>query len=189
MAIMGFGGGAMIATPIKEYLLGLFYKAPTYLGPESAIQLVTEGGKRLAEANGQMVEVVVASAKQLASAPVPLQEGVYVVGTFESDAVDFGDGPVSNAAAPIQNPGHMVEGDYFILKLDAQDGSFMEVRTPVSGGTGVSLYGEDFARAVAATPNGDAIFVGGFYSDPIDYGGGQETSQGGRDIFVLKMLP
>ncbi len=86
MAIMGFGGGAMIAAPIKEYLLGLFYKAPEYLGAQGAVNLVTEGGKRMAEVNGQLVEVVVASAHQLASAPVPLQEGVYVVGTGNTGA-------------------------------------------------------------------------------------------------------
>lgn len=86
MAIMGFGGGAMIAAPIKEWLLGLYYQAPTYLGLESAVNMVTEGGRRMAEVNGQMVEVVVATAKQLASAPVPLQEGVYVVGTGNTGA-------------------------------------------------------------------------------------------------------
>jgi MFS family permease len=86
MAIMGFGGGAMIAAPIKEWLLGVFYKAPQFLGAESAVNLVTEGGKRLAEVNGQMVEVVVATAKQVASAPVPLQEGVYVAGTGNTGA-------------------------------------------------------------------------------------------------------
>ncbi|MCQ2003348.1 OFA family MFS transporter [Rhizobium sp. NRK18] len=86
MAIMGFGGGAMIAAPIKEWLLGVFYKAPQFLGAESAVNLVTEGGKRLAEVNGQMVEVVVATAKQVAAAPVPLQEGVYAVGTGNTGA-------------------------------------------------------------------------------------------------------
>ncbi len=84
--IMGFGGGAMIATPIKEYLLGLFYKAPEYLGPEGSVALITEGGKRLAEVNGQMVEVVIAGAKQVAAAPVALQEGIYVVGTGNTGA-------------------------------------------------------------------------------------------------------
>ncbi|MCO6185271.1 OFA family MFS transporter [Rhizobium sp. L1K21] len=86
MAIMGFGGGAMIAAPIKEYLLGLYYKAPTFLGAEGAVNLVTEGGKRMAELNGQMVEVVVASAKQVAGAPVPLEPGVYAVGTGNTGA-------------------------------------------------------------------------------------------------------
>lgn len=86
MAIMGFGGGAMIAAPIKEFLLGLYYKAPTFLGAEDAVNLVTEGGKRLAEVNGQMVEVVVASAKQVASAPMALEPGVYEVGTGNTGA-------------------------------------------------------------------------------------------------------
>jgi MFS family permease len=86
LAIMGFGGGAMVATPIKEWLLGLYYHAPQYLGAETAVKLVTEGGRRMAEVNGQMVEVVVASAKQLAAAPVALEPGVYVVGTGNTGA-------------------------------------------------------------------------------------------------------
>jgi len=86
MAIMGFGGGAMIATPIKETLLGVFYEAPQYLGAEGAVQMITEGGKRMAEVNGQLVEVVVATAKQLASAPVALEPGVYVAGTGNTGA-------------------------------------------------------------------------------------------------------
>ncbi|MAZ33016.1 MAG: MFS transporter [Thalassospira sp.] len=86
MAIMGFGGGAMIATPIKEGLLSFFYKVPEYLGPESAVNLVTEGGKRMAEVGGQMVEVVIAGAAQVASAPVPIEEGVYVAGTGNTGA-------------------------------------------------------------------------------------------------------
>lgn len=86
LAIMGFGGGAMVATPIKEWLLGLYYHAPQFLGPESAVKMVTEGGRRMAEVNGQMVEVVVATAKQLASAPIALEPGVYVAGTGSTGA-------------------------------------------------------------------------------------------------------
>ncbi|MBK1622123.1 OFA family MFS transporter [Afifella marina] len=86
MAIMGFGGGAMIATPIKEFLLRTFYEVPTYLGPESAVSLVTEGGRRMAEVNGQMVEVVVAGAKQVAAAPVAIEPGIYVAGTGNTGA-------------------------------------------------------------------------------------------------------
>ena len=52
-----------------------------------------------------------------------------------------------------------------------------------------SMSQDIILRAVAATPSGNGIFVGGHYSDPIDFGGGQETTQGGRDIFVMKMLP
>src|SRR5437899_478584 len=32
MAIMGFGGGAMIAAPLQEHLIRTFYRAPEYLG-------------------------------------------------------------------------------------------------------------------------------------------------------------
>ena len=32
MAIMGFGGGAMIGAPLKRYFIQLFYQAPDYLG-------------------------------------------------------------------------------------------------------------------------------------------------------------
>ncbi len=86
LAIMGFGGGAMIAAPIKEFLLGLYYKAPTFVGAEDVVNLVTEGGRRLAEVNGQMVEVVVASAQQVANTPVPLEPGVYIAGTGNTGA-------------------------------------------------------------------------------------------------------
>lgn len=86
MAIMGFGGGAMIATPIKEALLGFFYRAPKYLGAEGTIELVTEGGKRLAEVDGRTLEVVLATATQVASAPVSLNPGIYVVGTGDTGA-------------------------------------------------------------------------------------------------------
>ena len=32
MAIMGFGGGAMIGAPLKQSLMEAFYRAPEYLG-------------------------------------------------------------------------------------------------------------------------------------------------------------
>ncbi|HEX5766259.1 MAG TPA: MFS transporter, partial [Woeseiaceae bacterium] len=44
MAIMGFGGGAIIGAPAKEFLLKFFYRAPEYLGARDAVELVTEGG-------------------------------------------------------------------------------------------------------------------------------------------------
>ncbi|MEM7154068.1 MAG: OFA family MFS transporter [Myxococcota bacterium] len=81
MAIMGFGGGAMIAAPLKEWLLGLYYRAPDYLGPTDEVSLVTEGGRRLAEVAGQLREVVVVGAGDVAAMAQPGPEGVYVVGT------------------------------------------------------------------------------------------------------------
>lgn len=88
LAIMGFGGGAMLATPIKEMLLTFFFKAPKFLGAEGAIQLITENGKRMAEVNGKLVEVVIANTKQLAAFPGSLPEGVYVVGTGNTGAAE-----------------------------------------------------------------------------------------------------
>lgn len=86
MAIMGFGGGAMIAAPLKGWLLGLFSKAPEYLGTAEAVKLVTEGGRQFAETAAGQVEVVVATAKQAAALPIPGEAGVYVVGTGNTGA-------------------------------------------------------------------------------------------------------
>jgi MFS family permease len=81
MAIMGFGGGAIIGQPLKSYLIRLFYEAPDYLGTVDQVNLVTEGGRRFAEVAGQMREVVVVGANDVAGMIVRGAEGVYVVGT------------------------------------------------------------------------------------------------------------
>jgi len=86
LAIMGFGGGAMIATPMKETLLSLYAHAPTYLGAADAVRMVTENGRRMAESGGRMVEVVVVNAQQAAASGVVDLPGVYVVGTGSTGA-------------------------------------------------------------------------------------------------------
>lgn len=86
MAIMGFGGGAMIGAPLKTWLLAVFYQAPEYLGKVADVQLVTEGGRRFAEVAGNKIEVVVASISDMAKLPVPGPEGVYVAGTGDTGA-------------------------------------------------------------------------------------------------------
>lgn len=86
IAIMGFGGGAMIGAPLKTYLLSFYYQAPEYLGKVSDVNLVTEAGRRYAEVAGQQLEVVIASASDMLKAPVPGPEGVYVVGTGDTGA-------------------------------------------------------------------------------------------------------
>ena len=78
---MGFGGGAIIGAPLKEFLIKVFYEAPQYLGPSGAVPLITEQGRRFAEAGGQLVEVVVAGAADVPAMIVPEMQGVYVVGT------------------------------------------------------------------------------------------------------------
>ena len=87
MAIMGFGGGAMIATPIKETLIRYFYRAPEYLGSTDAVNLVTREGRRYAERAGEWVEVVIVGAKDVANMVIPGPEGVYVVGTGDVGAM------------------------------------------------------------------------------------------------------
>ncbi len=86
MAIMGFGGGAIIATPLKTWLLGVYGKAPEYLGTQDAVALVTEAGRQFATTAAGKVEVVVASAKQAAALHGGGAEGVYVVGTGDTGA-------------------------------------------------------------------------------------------------------
>jgi MFS family permease len=81
MAIMGFGGGAIIGTLLQRFLIRAFYVAPDYLGTVAQVNLVTEGGRRFAEVAGQMREVVVVGANDVAGMIVRGAEGVYVVGT------------------------------------------------------------------------------------------------------------
>lgn len=84
LAIMGFGGGAMIGAPLISALLETFQRAPEYLGTENMVALVTEEGRRFAETAAGKVEVVIASANQAAS--FGGEAGVYVVGTGETGA-------------------------------------------------------------------------------------------------------
>jgi len=81
MAIMGFGGGALVGTPLKEGLIEAFYEAPQYLGTVEQASLVTEGGRRFAEVAGELREVVVVGANDVGNMIVPGAQGVYVVGT------------------------------------------------------------------------------------------------------------
>ncbi|WP_417262526.1 OFA family MFS transporter [Celeribacter sp.] len=84
MAIMGFGGGAMVGKVLIDWLLNTFQKAPEFLGAEGAVALITEGGKRFAETANGTVEVIVATAAQ--AAPFGGEAGVYVVGTGDTGA-------------------------------------------------------------------------------------------------------
>ena len=81
MAIMGFGGGAIIGAPLKEWLIRLFYRAPEYLGTAESVNLVTEAGRRYAAIGGELREVVVVGANDVANMLVAGPEGVYGVGT------------------------------------------------------------------------------------------------------------
>lgn len=82
IAIMGFGGGAMLGKPMIEGFLGYYHKLPDYLGSVDSLQLITdETGRRLTEVAGEMKEVVIIGANDVVNMIVPGQEGVYLVGT------------------------------------------------------------------------------------------------------------
>lgn len=81
MAIMGFGGGAIVGAPLKEFLIRHFYRAPEYLGSADSVRLHTEDGRRFAEIAGQLREVVVVGTNELSQMLVPGPAGVYVTGT------------------------------------------------------------------------------------------------------------
>jgi MFS family permease len=79
MAIMGFGGGAMIGAPMKEYFLRLFYQSPEYLGVVSDVELLTRSGRRYTDIAGSLQEVVTVGAAEARNMTLPGPEGVYVV--------------------------------------------------------------------------------------------------------------
>ena len=81
MAIMGFGGGAMIGAPLKNWLINTFYSAPEYLGPLATADLITEAGRRFTQIAGELHEVTVIGANDVANMIVPGPEGVYLVYT------------------------------------------------------------------------------------------------------------
>ncbi len=81
MAIMGFGGGAFIGAPLKEWLIRMFYRAPHYLGKADEVALSTDQGRRFAEVAGQLQEAVVVGPNEIGQMIVAGSEGVYAVGT------------------------------------------------------------------------------------------------------------
>lgn len=81
MAIMGFGGGAIVGTPLKEFLIRFFYRVPEYLGPVANLSLTTEGGARFASIAGRLREVVIVGPNDVSQMLVPGPEGVYLLGT------------------------------------------------------------------------------------------------------------
>jgi MFS family permease len=87
LAIMGFGGGAMIGAPVKEALLKAFFKAPEYVGAEVDITMKTEDGKRFVQVGGDWKEAVLATSSDIAKLPdTELKEGAYLVGTGNTGA-------------------------------------------------------------------------------------------------------
>jgi MFS family permease len=81
IAIMGFGGGAMLAQPMIDGFIRLYHEAPRHLGSAAELTLLTEQGRRYVELDGARREVVVVGANEVGAMIVPGPEGVYLVGS------------------------------------------------------------------------------------------------------------
>ena len=81
IAIMGFGGGAMLAQPMIDGFVRFHYEAPTYVGATAGLDLITDNGRRHVELDGVRREVVIVGPNDVAAMIEPGPEGVYLVGT------------------------------------------------------------------------------------------------------------
>lgn len=81
MAIMGFGGGAIIGAPLKDFLIEHYYRSPAYLGTRDEVQIVQRSGRLFSNTDSGEKLVVVISADEAARLPRPGKAGVYVVNT------------------------------------------------------------------------------------------------------------
>lgn len=81
MAIMGFGGGAIIGAPLKDFLIQHYYRAPQYLGTRDDVHPVQREGLLFATTDSGEKLVVVISTEEAAKLPRAGKAGVYVVNT------------------------------------------------------------------------------------------------------------
>jgi len=90
MAIMGFGGAAMVATPILEALLTKYSQPPTCLGAVDTLNLITKDGSRFADVDGKLMEVVVPSAGDIKNSQFPdlAANSAYIVGTGKTGVAE-----------------------------------------------------------------------------------------------------
>ena len=89
LAIMGFGGGAIIGAPLIDRLVDVFHRPPTYLGSRDAVQpTLQQDGSYVANTDQGQRPVIVLSAKEATDLPGRLQAGVYAVGTGSSGVAE-----------------------------------------------------------------------------------------------------
>jgi MFS family permease len=81
LAIMGFGGGAIIGAPLIDRLVDAFYRPPEYLGTRTEAAPVLEGSAFFADTAKGRQPVILISDLEAAQLPQPAAEGVYAVGT------------------------------------------------------------------------------------------------------------
>lgn len=81
LAIMGFGGGAIVGTPLNETLLKFHAKSPKYLGDEASVKIKFENGRNYATGDGSKTVEVVVLDQNSAKSQGGLKPGVYEVNT------------------------------------------------------------------------------------------------------------
>lgn len=81
IAIMGFGGGAMLAQPMIDGFIRYYHELPEYVGTTTEVALITDAGRRYVELEGARREVVVVGPNDVAAMFEAGPEGVYLVGT------------------------------------------------------------------------------------------------------------
>jgi endonuclease V-like protein UPF0215 family len=91
----------------------------------------------------------------------------YITGYFQG-TVNFGGGDVTSAGG----------NDIFVLKLNSS-GTFQWVST--FGGTS-----NDNGYGITIDSSGNS-YITGYFNGTVDFGGGDVTSAGSTDIFVLKL--
>jgi MFS family permease len=84
MAIMGFGGGAIIGAPLIDRLVDGFQRPPEYLGARDAVDPVVRNGSYFVATQHGERPVIVIFNKEAAALPRPAKAGVYFVGTGSS---------------------------------------------------------------------------------------------------------
>ncbi len=91
----------------------------------------------------------------------------YLLATLDK-TVDYGGGPLTSSGV----------SDVAVVKLDASGGHVWSKRF---GGKAT-----EYAHDLAVDTSGGVVFVGAF-SQPVDFGGGELTSNGSGDAFVAKL--
>jgi hypothetical protein len=97
--------------------------------------------------------------------------GLYVTGRFQG-TVNFGGGDLASAGGD----------DVFVLRLNASDGA--HVWSKRFGGPSTAP-GEDIGLGVAS--DGTGVYVTGFVTEAVNFGGGFRIPFGGEDIFVIRL--
>jgi MFS family permease len=88
LAIMGFGGGAIIGSPLIDGLVNTFHRPPEYLGTRESVQPELHGSRYFVTAADGQRPVIVLSSIEAISLPQPAQAGVYLLGTGSSGVAE-----------------------------------------------------------------------------------------------------